>query len=292
MAALENKKVYSLPRNRKELFAEVFRNHWFEIIKLSLVITLFAIPFVTVYMLKAVNVGNMFSKIDENMAVEEMLDQLIQLMRVDLVWMVGIFFGIIILFIGIVMGMSYLKTLIFEPESAKIKDHFFGSFKKSIRDGLVIGLFNAVVVYVLKVSTYLLVIYRIDTTGIWGIVMASIVYIILFGLSMYMIALSAFYKMTIFGLFKNSFLLYFVRFLPNLGMELLLYGPFMAAMVLGYIFASEIVLVLYMGFLFGLTSVVVSIYTQIEFDEYINREQYPELLNNHIYPSGKSQSEE
>lgn len=280
------KKVRPLPRNRRELFFEVLRNHWFKIVLLSLSVSIFFIPFITAYMLKAVHVSSYMATIPEGITGNEATSYLIQLLYIEMMWMAIILVTLIIGFIGLFIGMNYLKSLVFVDELTTFTQHFWKKFKDSLRDGIILGIVNGVVLFALKVAQYLLVIYRIDTLGFVGIILSVVVYLVIFGIDMYALSMNPFYKLTIGQLFKNSFLLYFARLLRNLVIELLAFGLLIFAMVFGQIFVSEIILMIYVGIMFGLGLLIITIANQTTLDEFINEQFAPELLNNHIYPEG------
>ncbi len=280
------KKVRPLPRNRRELFFEVLRNQWFKIVLLSLSVSIFFIPFITAYMLKAVHVSSYMATIPEGITGNEATSYLIQLLYIEMMWMAIILVTLIIGFIGLFMGMNYLKSLVFVDELTTFTQHFWKKFKDSLRDGIILGIVNGVVLFALKVAQYLLVIYRIDTLGFVGVILSVVVYLVIFGIDMYALSMNPFYKLTMGQLFKNSFLLYFARLLRNLVIELLAFGLLIFAMVFGQIFVSEIILMIYVGIMFGLGLLIITIANQITLDEFINEQFAPELLNNHIYPEG------
>ena len=281
-----------LPRNRRELFIETFRTEWYRIIVLSLSISIFFIPFITSYMLKAVHTSSYMSQIPTGVPLDVARSYIVQLLYIEMMWMGIIALTLILCFTGLCMGMNYLKHLVFEDIGTKFKDNFFKTFKKSLRDGVVLGLFNGVIFFLLRVGVYLFVIFGFDTTGLVGAILSAVVYILVFGFDIFVLCMHPFYKLSIKEMFKNGFLLYFSSFFKNILFELLTFGLFIAAMVFGQILFVEIVFMVYVGIGLSLALLVNLIYTQIIFDEYINRNHAPHLMNNHIYPLGVNHKQE
>ena len=283
---IDRKHGRPLPRNRRELFVETFKNEWFRIIVSSLAISIFFIPFITSYMLKAVHTSSFISQIPSGIPLEEARGYVIRLLCIEMMWMGIIAFTLIIAFIGLFMGINYLKHLVFENTGTTFKDNFFKSFVPSLRDGIIIGLLNGVVFFALKVAVYLFVFFGFDKTGLIGVILSAVIYILIFGFDIYALCLHPFYRLTIKELFKNSFLLFFSSFFKNVLFELLTFGVLIIALVFGQILVVEIVFMIYVAIGLSLGLLINLIYTQIIFDEHINRKHAPHLMNNHIYPYG------
>jgi hypothetical protein len=254
-----------LPKNRKEVFFDVFKLHWKSFILLGLIVLLFCTPFIFIDVFEFFAINNIEKKEDILMN-SVLLNNMSNLIKLPFILLLSIVLSGLI---RVVRQFSWL-------ENVTLSYDFFLGVKQNIRQVFVTIIFVAILWYL---SMYCLNISQISENFMKYVLVLPIGLFIFFvlpfvgnmlvGISMYNNSISQNIKVSFVVYVSNPFknivctllctFIFMVGVIPNIYAQLIIKS-------IGYILFPFILLGFYL-------------YTNKRFDEIINKHYYPELVN-------------
>lgn len=272
----ENFTKDSLPHNRKEVFFDILKNHYFSFIKIGLVLFLFALPLL---------VTSFFLDYSFIIAHENETNN----WNVILICSALEIVGLLILAIPISgLGKIYREYVWLEPVffSDDFKKGFKDNYKVTAISFLIIGILNFI---------FNMVFYFLNNGWIIAIPFGFNV-AVLYPILMHVIFLNFTYSNKYRDNFKVGCLLYFKHLPTTLLCTLLIiaikvYDLFMLANIIA-ILTKYLVILFYFIFLLPLFLIGIQLNEMRIFDKHINSVRFPELLNKGIVPLEAIENEE
>lgn len=250
----------NLPSTRREQFKEILRYRFLDIILVSLTISLFLIPNI---------LFNIFLLDNDIFSSEYLINVvIIYLLKIPLF----IIFGY-----GISGGMYFIKRLTFGLGASVRKDFFVG-IRQNYKQFTIIYAFLGLIYFFIKVNSSILNYYNKDS--IFNIVLIGIFYvfyILVIIVSFFMQTQAVLYNASLKQLLSNSIKFTIAKILPNLGIFLLIMFPFIIIELLSNYIILYISLCFYGLFYFGISLLILNMYTNNIYDKTINQ-NYKEMI--------------
>ena len=261
----------SLPRNRKEVFFDLLKNRKMNLFAFSSYTIIFFIPLAVDLFL--------FNFFESAAIAADKSDQLFSLVFYSMLIMLPC---MLIGFIGLAGAFYTAKKMVWQEGISLASDFFQGikeNWRQAILNGFIFGLF----LFGMVVGSLYLVIYMQSQPILLGVgIGALILFFLMFGM---VIALNftqmVYYDNGFLPTTKNSFCLLgvlnwkvFVLFLLSTGGVIALCCFNLITLAIGMLLFAI------------LNSVVIVLYTLIShrgFDQFINKEHYPEMVNKGLY---------
>jgi uncharacterized membrane protein YesL len=166
---------------------------------------------------------------------------------------------------------------------------FWKDFGKGVKDSygkflafsLILGLF----MLLLEVVSNNILMGKASFVNVMSIVMLGVLLIIGAIFFVYIFALSSMYNMSFFGVIKGAFVLTFKKLFTNILMLICGFGPILALLLLCFVIPYFLYVFLFLLAFGGLSFmlIVFILFTNRQFDVFINGENYPEYVNKGIY---------
>ena len=271
----------SLPNTRKDAFKDVYKHNFLTILKSGLTLLVSFIPLLA--FLVVMDVGKMGMTLDYYSEED--------LQGVLLLWDIIHTVGIVILFILVVLALSgvlrVLKLLIYQEGI----DYFY-DFKQGIKENFKNFFLIYLIFALLFLLTYLLQLFFIRQ--IIGIVILVLFFIIFLPMVFWIYLTINIYETRFWDYIKNGFFFNFKNILFSLLYLLMIIWP----MVVCFLFAENIISIgvnlIYIVIKYVLLAVMAILYYPClfvvalffscsKFDQYINKEQYPEIYRKGLY---------
>lgn len=267
----------SLPATRKEAFKDVYRHNFKTILSSGLTLLVFAIPLlIFLFVMDLGKIGMTPEKYGEE-----------ELKSVLLVWDLIVNGGAVLLLYVVLIGlmgiMRVLKLLVWQEGI-----DFFYDFKVGIKENFkYFSLLYLVfaILYLLSYSVYIFVLNFF--VGIWLMILYVIIFVPIGIWALFVINV---YQCNLWNYLKNAVFFYSKSLLLSIPFVILLVFPFFLVFVPLSIFSFTIkypiilaMLILYYPFLI----IVGYLYSLSKFDEFINRENYPEIYRKGLYEPNK-----
>ena len=260
------------PKTRLAQYFDVFRHNFGELIKLSLLQTVFNMPLIATIVSFWLFVRN--------------APDLGSLMTVFLITAGGLFISMISSFTGLT-GMFYCLKRICYAEGEYASSSFFvgltENWKKGLLTGLIAGISGAAALIGFFFAFYYLSQVNATISGL-GIAVVIIQFIIVLMLSYYAIAQIVIYDNKFRFVLKNAFIMVLMRFHINLLLFIIHPGIIVALVLIMEItmYVSLPIIVIFSAF-FHLIWVC---NTLGAFDKFINQENYPDYYRRGLYKEG------
>lgn len=267
----------SLPATRKEAFKDVYRHNFKTILSSGLTLLVFAIPLIIfLFVMDLGKIGMTPEKYGEE-----------ELKSVLLVWDLIVNGGAVLLLYVVLISlmgiMRILKLLVWQEGI-----DFFYDFKVGIKENfkhfsLLYLLFG--ILYILSYSVYIFVLNFF--VGIWLMVLYVIIFISIGIWALFVINV---YQCNLWNYLKNAVFFYSKSLLLSIPFVILLVFPFFLVFVpLSIIsFTIKYPVILAMLILYYPMLIIVGyLYSLSKFDEFINRENYPEIYRKGLYEPNK-----
>lgn len=273
--------LINLPNNRARQFFTIFRIEWKTLLLLSLIILLFFIPYFVVDILRW-SVCDSFWNSIVNSSANPDKDYAIAKFYIDMVY-AGIMLLIYPIISIVISGAIKILQRCVYTEGVLFKDDFFFGVRNNWKQFLVLsiiyGVFNALLQFNisfcnLNPSTFSSIFQGVSITIFYGVV-APIIF--------FTASNVATYKMSIFTGLSNSLKMFIKKLHICLIFSLILYGltylDLIPNVLIRIFVTSAIILLLSSLFILSWYLFSVSI-----FDEYINKENYPEIYRKGLRP--------
>ncbi len=250
------------PENRWQLFMLTWRTQKALLLKISLAVSLFAIPLFFVEGLRGV--GSSYFEKDLTRWLN--MDGLLSLLYIP---------AMLIFSVGLCGSFGVMKSYTFR-EGTWFFTTFRESLKENWKEALKLTLLFSVLYYLIHFAANFLILQAPD----WQIAILLVeaaVLILWLGAYVFGLCQIPIYQNSTLRTFKNAWMFTFAR-LPKLIMVLL--GsilPLKLVSFLGITVVSAAVLLLYIIIGFGHSVLLISLFCQSAFDEIVNRVHYPQI---------------
>ncbi|MCF0107393.1 MAG: hypothetical protein HUJ59_00045 [Bacilli bacterium] len=268
----------NLPVTYRELFLFTYKSNWLLLLKLSLLITVFALPLFLALFIE----GGMETTIINGRDIVSDVAA-----RKDLLLFRGTY-GFVILICLMVFSLGLAGGLNVIHRFAHLEGcSLFRDFFKGIKtNGLWYALYTLIYGIVIFGFNYLLnLLYTVEGLAYYPFILIIFVILTVILTCVYIINLNAWliYKCSFFRQIKNSFLI-FISNLPLVLFELLItFAPLAVTYFIGNGIADLICFVIYMGIGFGNSMLVIILINSHIFDRVINKTQYPEIYRKGLF---------
>lgn len=266
-------KINDLPHNRKEVFFDCLKMRYGIVFGLGLMCVLFSLPFVICLMLRDISLGSLLADISNQDYGEEQGYQLFYSLKMTYsLIMVPCF---VIFGIGL-SGVMYIIRQLVWYEGMFFFSDFFEGIRKNWK--AYTASFLALGVYYVELN---MLSYQ-QVSEMWYGIYLGVGFLLLIPMIIFVLLMSLIYKFSFRGSVRNAFLLYMRSVPKTLLAELSILFAFTALGITHVLFKCVALLVL---MLLALPPILMGVvlYGFSSFDEHINKEQYPELVNRGIY---------
>ena len=264
------------PKSRLTQFFDIFKNRFVELVKISLLQTVFNLPLLASIFFFWMMIGQ-----------EELTTQRVM----------GIFFiaaGALVIsmmssFVGLTGSFHALKKIAY-AEGEFASSSFFIGLKEEWKRGLLIGFIAGLSAGIALLGIFYFLVFPSDIYD-WvkgfGIAIVIIQLIVVLITSYYSLAQVVVYTNTLRNIFKNSIIMGLIRFPINLGALILYPGGFIALVcimpITMYVGVGLMILTAAFGHL------VWMMVTLAAFDKYINQEKFPDYYRKGLYQETKEE---
>lgn len=267
----------SLPTTRKEAFKDVYRHNFKTILSSGLMLLLFSLPLVL--FLLFMDIGKM--GINPDKFSQE------QLTAVLLIWDLIVNGGSVLLLFVVLIGlmgiMRVLKLLVWQEGI-----DFFHDFKVGIKENFKHFTLLYLIFALLYLATYAVYIFLLNFfVGIWLILLYIIVFI---SMGIWALIVVNVYQCSLWNYLKNAVFFYSKSLLLSIPFALLIVLPFFFVFIPLSIITFSIkfpVVMVMIIFYYPFLIIVGYLYAFSKFDEFINRENYPEIYRKGLYEPNK-----
>lgn len=271
----------SLPNTRKDAFKDVYKHNFSTILKCGLFLLLLSLPLIA--FLTFMDVGKMGMTLDHY--TEEDLEGVL------LLWDIIHAIGFVILFIPIVLALSaimrILKLVIFQEGV-----DFFYDFKVGIKENFKNFFLIYLIFALLFLLTYLLQLFFIRQ--IIGIAILVLFFVIFLPMLFWIYLSINIYETRFWDYIKNGFFFNFKNILFSLLYLLMIIWPMVVCFLFSeniisigvniiYIAVKYLLLVVMAILYYPCLFIVALLFSCSKFDEYINKDQYPEIYRKGLY---------
>ena len=272
--------VKELPHTRRAIFLDLLKNQKRQMVSLSMLLFVFLLPLVVDILL-----FNMFI-IGVPTGQEGYGSTVFSLIFYMMIIAIPC---VMIGFIGlgglahVCKNIAWQNAVLFGPE-------FFTGIKKNWKQSLVFGFIWAISLFLLVVGCLFMVRTRVDSEQPWlqsaGMGLCIVQFIILSIVCVYSLTYSCYYVNTVWQIFKNSFVFFVAKFFKNLGLFILTTGLVVGLMFVDFI--AQIVIIIVIAFLSSFMMIAWTLLSHEAFDQYINKNNYPEYYKKGLYISEES----
>ena len=251
------------PSTRLKQFFDIAKNRFVELIKISLLQTVFNMPLIVSLVLFYILVRNS--------------QDASSLLTVFIITSGSFLITLPFSYVGMTGTFYCMKKLAYAEGEFAASSFFIGmreEFKKGILIGLLMGLSTGIAVIGLYLSFVYLTQLDNIVTG-FSIAILTIQFIVMLIVSYYAVGQSVVYSNKMRFIYKNSFIMTLIRFPINLLLVILAPGIVVALIAIMEItmYAAIVLIVFFSAFghLIWMLNVIST------FDKFINKEQYPEI---------------
>lgn len=264
------------PLTRSKQFLDIFKHRFLELLKLSLLQTVFNMPLLVTIFFFWMLLGQASSTSDPQGSM----------MMIFLIQGATFLVSLPISFVGLTGSFYALKKLVYAEGEFASSSFFYGlkeEWKKGLALGVIAGLSCGIAV--IGIYFFLLAPYDIITwVKGFGIAIVIIQLIVVLMISYYSVAQVVVYKNNLRFILRNSFLMVLMRFPINLGLLILYPGGFIALVcIMPYTMYAGLALMI-ISTAFGHLVWILNAISA--FDKYINQEKFPDY-----YRKGLAQQE-
>ena len=266
-------KINDLPKNRKEVFFDCLKMRYGIIMGLGLMCVLFALPIVICLLLRDISLSSLLENIANQKYEEGEGYELFYTLKMTYsVVMVPCF---VIFGIGL-SGVMYIIRQLVWYEGMFFFSDFFEGIKKNWK--AYTASFFALGIYNVELT---MLNYR-QLSEMWYGIYLGVGLLLVIPIVIFILLMSLIYKFSFRGSVRNAFLLYMRSITKTLLAELSIVLAFVPMGITHVVF-KYIVLLVFVLFLLPPILMGVVLYGFSLFDKYINKEQYPELVNKGIF---------
>ena len=267
----------SLPTTRKEAFKDVYRHNFKTIFSSGVVLLLFSLPLIAFLII--MNIGRLGMTLDNYS--KEVLPNV--LLVWDLILNGGVFILLYVTLIGLMGVMRILKMLVWQEGI-----NFWHDFKVGVKENIKYMTIFYLIGGVIYLATYCVYIFLLNfIIGLSLILLFTIIFLPMIFWSFYTINI---YQTTFINYLKNG-IFFYTRSIPwTLLFVVAIIWPFFAMFIpmnAYVLFIKYPILILLIIFYYPFLLVVGYLYSCAKFDQYINKENYPEIYRKGLYDINK-----
>lgn len=275
----------SLPHSRRDVFRDVLKNRWKDLLKVGALLLLFSLPLLVFGAVGEINAANIYAEykngaISADTYASEVAASNGAFALIKII-------GYIIFSVGIAGSARVLRQIIWDEPL-----FFFEDFKDGIK---IYGGQFALAMFLYGLCAYTAVFFSSATNGILYAIALGLGVFILLPAMFFWLSERTVYASRIGENIRNGFMFYVRTLFKSIGMLLLAFLPFILEYVLEffglYNFIFKYSYLLICTFLFLPLGIMLwLLYTYSVFDKYINAELFPEILHKGFYPSATEET--
>lgn len=269
-----------LPSNRFEVFKDVFKNRYKVLLACGGALILFALPMILIYLTKETMLINIYRSLEEKLLEEQ--EALNEIFYVNNLLNIFMILGSLLFSLSLA-GVIRIITKLVHGEGISFFSDFFTGIKVNYKTFLGSFLFFSIIYYAIMYVKNATVTYSLETqtSTLYYYMQIFILLFIIAEIVWIFIMQSVQYKNTFSGKIKNAFILYikaFPKWLIMSAFNFLFYSLFL-------IFSPIVIVFLVLLYLLVLPLVLMLLIlvTFQVFDQFINKEAYPELYDKGIW---------
>lgn len=270
----------NLPVTRRQLFKFAYRRYLGFLIKLSLLLCLFAIPLMLVYILK----GSISGQILNEFTNENIVKYLNTEVYTDLLYIPSL----VIFSLGLAGAFTLMKQFVYQEGFVFLKSFFLG-IKKNGKEFSLVTLIYSIIFYLINFSKNYFAI--IDISYYVTMTIISIILIlILLCCSLFSYTMIPIYKNKITRTIKNSFFFTTNQMYKIIGVACITVIPLFIIPYINIFFVKEvaalilgITLLIYMIIGLAHSVLTITLYCHHVYDKLINQDNFKELYRKGLY---------
>ena len=264
--------LISLPVNRVQLFKFTFKTQWSMLVKVSLLLTVFAIPLFILGVVKGVVSSNIMFQMQQNPDNGELLKQYFSQQIFLDIFNIPCF---VILSLGFAGAYTVIKQFVFQEGFTFFKS-FFQGIKKNGKEFALVTLFFSVIYYLLLFLQNYLSLMNFEVY-IMVTIFTTLISVLIFNMVIFAYCQIPIYTNRFFQLIKNSFLFTFSRLWKISGVLIITFIPLLIVSLFQSLIAAFIIYFAYIFIGFGYAVLFTTLYCHSVFDEMVNKTQYPSI---------------
>lgn len=270
----------SLPHSRRDVFRDILKNRWKDLLKVGALLLLFSLPLLVFGAVGEINAANIYAEYKNGAISAEMYAS--EVAASNGAFALIKIIGYIIFSVGIAGSARVLRQIIWDEPL-----FFFEDFKDGIK---IYGGQFALAMFLYGLCSYTAVFFSSAANGILYAIALGLGVFILLPAMFFWLSERTVYANKIGENIRNGFMFYVRTLFKSIGMLLLAFLPFILEYVLEffglYNFIFKYSYLLICTFLFLPLGIMLwLLYTYSVFDKYINAELFPEILHKGFYPS-------
>ncbi len=257
------------PKTRSKQFFDIFKHRFVELIKLSLLQTVFNMPLLVSVFLFWMTLNNIKNGNE--------------LFTAFLIQACSLLISLPSCFTGLTGSFYAIKKLVY-AEGEYASSSFFIGLREEWKKGLLVGLIAGLSAGIAVIGCYFFIFYGegLNTAMIgFGIAIVIIQLMVVLMVCYHSISQIVVYNNTFKNILKNSFIITLMRFPMNLGILLIHPGIFVALIcimnITMYVGLGLLILTCAIGHLLWMLNCVSA------FDKFINKEQFPDYYRKGLY---------
>jgi len=264
-----------LPHTRRQIFLDLIKNQKRQMVSLSMLLFVFLLPLVVDIIL-----FNMFI-IGVPSGQEGYASTVFSLIFYMMIIAIPCS---MIAFIGL-SGLAHVSKHIAWQNPVLYGPEFFVGIKKNWKQALVFGFIWGISLFLLVVGTLFMIRTQAGSDQPWiqsiGIGLCIVQFIVLSIICVYSLTYGCYYSNTIWQVFRNSFVFFVAKFFKNLLLFVLTTGLVVGLMYVDFI--AQIVIIIVIAFLSSYMMIAWTLLSHEAFDQYINKNNYPEYYKKGLY---------
>lgn len=270
----------NLPHSRRDVFRDVLKNRWKDLLKVGALLMLFSLPLLVFGAVGEINAANIYAEYKNGAISAETYAS--EVAASNGAFALIKIIGYIIFSVGIAGSARVLRQIIWDEPL-----FFFEDFKDGIK---IYGGQFALAMFLYGLCSYTAVFFSSAANGILYAIALGLGVFILLPAMFFWLSERTVYANRIGENIRNGFMFYVRTLFKSIGMLLLAFLPFILEYVLEffglYNFIFKYFYLLICTFLFLPLGIMLwLLYTYSVFDKYINAELFPEILHKGFYPS-------
>ena len=278
--------LISLPVNRVQLFKFTFKTQWSMLVKVSLLLTVFAIPLFILGIVKGVVSSNIMFQMQQNPDNGELLKQYFSQQIFLDIFNIPCF---VILSLGFAGAYTVIKQFVFQEGFTFFKS-FFQGIKKNGKEFALVTLFFSVIYYLLLFLQNYLSLMNFELY-IMVTIFTTLISVLIFNMVIFAYCQIPIYTNRFFQLIKNSFLFTFSRLWKISGVLIITFIPLLIVSLFQSLIVAFIIYFIYIFIGFGYCVLFTTLYCHSVFDEMVNKTQFPSIYRKGLYDESDDEDE-
>lgn len=272
--------LINLPVTRRQLFKFTYRRHLGLLFKLSMFLSLFALPLILVYLIK----GSLAADVLKEFNNENIVKYLSTEIYTDLLYIpaLGIFS------LGLAGSFTLMKQYVFQEGFLFLKSFFLG-IKKNGKEFFIVTLIYSIIFYLINFAKNYFAILDVSYF-ILGTIISAVLLLILLCTALFSYTMIPIYKNSISRTIKNSFFFTTNKMYKIIGIALITIVPLFIIPYINVFFVKEVAgiilgvtLLIYMFIGLGHSVLTSTLYCHHVYDELVNQDNYKELYRKGLY---------